>query len=65
MKTKVALALLLTVICLAANARITYELSVKGAVAKVILRGVDQDGVAVRDAKIWGAFSANRLKDSA
>lgn len=64
MKTKVALALLLTVICLAANARITYELSVKGAVAKVILRVVDQDGVAVRDAKIWGAFSASRLKDS-
>ena len=64
MKTNVALALLLTVICLVANARITYELSVKGADAKVILKVVDQDGVAVPDAKIWGAFSANHLKDS-
>ena len=50
--------------CLVADARITYELSAKGADAKVILRVVDQDGVAVPNAKIWGAFSANHLKDS-
>ena len=51
-------------ICLAANARITYELSVKGALAKVNLKVVDQDGVVVPDAKIWGAFTANHLRDS-
>lgn len=64
MKIKVALVLSSTIICLVANARITYELSVKGADAKVVLKVVDQDGVAVPDAKIWGAFSANHLKDS-
>ena len=52
------------VVCLSANARITYKLSVKGAIAKVVLKVVDQDGVAVPGAKIWGAFTANRLKDS-
>ena len=64
MKIKVALVLSATIICLVANARITYELSIKGADAKVVLKVVDQDGVAVPDAKIWGAFSANHLKDS-
>ena len=64
MRIKVALVLSSTVICLVANARITYELSIKGADAKVVLKVVDQDGVAVSDAKIWGAFSANHLKDS-
>ena len=31
----------------ATKARITYELSVNGAGAKVIIKGVDQNGVAV------------------
>ena len=53
------------VVCLSANARMTYELSVKGANAKVVLKVVDQDGVVVPDARIWGAFTAGRLKDSA
>ena len=64
MKIKAALVLSSSVICLVAGARITYELSVKGAIAKVNLKVVDQDGVAVPDAKIWGAFTANHLKDS-
>lgn len=52
------------IVCHTANARITYDLSVKGANAKVILQVVDQNGVVVPDAKIWGAFTANRMKDS-
>lgn len=46
------------------NARISYELSVNGALAKVNLHVVDQDGAAVHGAKIWGGFSANFSKDS-
>lgn len=46
------------------NAQITYELSTKGALAKVRLRVVDQNGIAVAGAKIWGGFSANSSKDS-
>ncbi len=49
---------------LVANARISYEVSIKGALAKVKFRIIDQDGVPVLNAKIWGAFSANRSKDS-
>lgn len=51
-------------ICFTANARITYELSEKGALAKVRLKVVDQDGVVVPSAKIWGGFTCgNRLDD--
>lgn len=64
MKNALALIFYFFVVCLSANARITYELSISGASAKVVLRVVDQDGVAVPEAKILGAFSANRLKDS-
>ena len=64
MKINVALVLPLSVFCLVANARITYELSVNGAIAKVNFKVVDQDGVVVPDAKVWGAFTAPHLKDS-
>lgn len=40
-----------------ADARITYEIARKGALAKVVIQVVDQDGVAVQGAKIWGAFT--------
>lgn len=64
MKNLLLMFSLVVAFCLAAHARITYELSVKGAQAKIVLKVVDQDGVAVPGAKIWGAFSANHLKDS-
>lgn len=64
MKSMLALAVPMFVVCLSANASITYELSVNGALAKVNLKVVDQDGVAVPDAIIWGGFTSNRLKDS-
>ena len=64
MKDILALAASILIVCLSANASITYELSVKGADAKVVLKVVDQDGAAVPGAKIWGGFSANFSKDS-
>lgn len=64
MKKVMTLLVTALALALAANARITYELSAKGALAKVKFRIVDQDGVPVPNAKIWGAFSANRSKDA-
>lgn len=63
---KKAIMLLVTAfaLVLVANARISYEVSIKGALAKVKFRIIDQDGVPILNAKIWGAFSANRSKDS-
>ena len=64
MRSPVVMIVVMFLSCLVANARIAYTLSVKGAMAKSLLKVVDQDGVPVSDAKVWGAFSANRLKDS-
>lgn len=64
MKKSIMLLVTAFALVLVANAGITYELSVKGALAKVKFRVVDQDGVPVPNAKIWGAFSANRSKDA-
>lgn len=51
-------------ICHGAKARITYELAEKGAMAKLEIKVVDQDGHIVPDAKIWGGFtSGSRLND--
>lgn len=44
-------------IAFAADARINYWLSQKGALAKVKIKVIDQDGVAVPRAKIWGCFT--------
>lgn len=63
MKTMIFLATTI-IFSFVANARITYELSVNGALAKVKLRVVDQDGSAVYGARIWGGFSANFSNDS-
>ena len=63
MKTKVLLIISLW-FPLVNYARITYEQSINGAMAKVVFRIVDQDGEAVAGAKIWGGFSANRIRDS-
>lgn len=63
MKTMILLATTF-ILSSVANARITYEHSVNGALAKVKFRVVDQDGGAVSGAKIWGGFSANFSKDS-
>lgn len=45
------------VVCCSSEARITYDLYRKGALAKVRIKVVDQDGVIVPGAKIWGAFT--------
>ena len=51
-------------ICHGAKARITYELAEKGAMAKLEIKVVDQDGRIVPGAKIWGGFtSGSRLND--
>lgn len=64
MKIKAAIVISLAVISSVVNARISYDLSVNGANAKVVFKVVDQDGVAVSGAEFRGAFSANRLDDS-
>lgn len=64
MKIRMLFVVSLLTICFAANARITYQLSMKGALAKIRFRVVDQDGFAVSGAKVWGGFTCgNRLDD--
>ena len=64
MKTIIAPMVCVLVICHAAEARINYALLEKGALAEVKLRVVDQDGIAVAGAKIWGGLSAQFSKDA-
>lgn len=51
-------------VCPVVEARINYALLEGGALAKVNLRVVDQDGVAVAGAKVWGGLSAPFSKDA-
>ena len=64
MKPAIVLIVAACVLSFAAEARITYELSIKGALARVAFKVVDQDGAAVPGAKVWGGFSANLIRDS-
>ena len=45
-------------VCHGAKARITYELAEKGAMAKIEIKVVDQNGHIVPEAKIWGGFTS-------
>ena len=64
MKYKFLLLVLALGICHGVKARITYELAEKGAMVKLEIKVVDQEGNIVPDAKIWGGFtSGSRLND--
>lgn len=64
MKKSLTLLVFILAISFVACARVTYELSVNGALAKVKFKVVDQEGVVVSGVKIWGGFSASRSRDS-
>lgn len=61
---KVMIVTVAIAISFTAHARITYNLSINGAFAKVRFKVVDQNGAAVHEARIWGGFSAHRMKDT-
>lgn len=55
-------AMLVISFCVAA--RVSYELSEKGAIANVRLQVTDQDGVMISGARVWGGFTCgNRMDD--
>jgi len=57
MKRMAALSVSIFVMRFGALAMVPYDLSEKGAFAQVRIRVVDQDGIAVSGAKIWGCFT--------